>query len=84
MYNHEVFSQYNLDSCVFSILILQEMKASDNPSLDKLSLDPTVVCTGYKKNRFFVFTRREPDQDNRYKRLIKVQNSLLSIIFNSR
>jgi len=42
------------------------MRASDNPSLDKLSCDPAVVCTGYKKNRFYLFSRREPDQDNRY------------------
>jgi len=43
--------------------ITMEMRASDNPSLEKLSTDPTVVCTGFKKNRFYLFSRREPDQD---------------------
>ncbi|XP_077981047.1 peptidylprolyl isomerase domain and WD repeat-containing protein 1-like [Glandiceps talaboti] len=38
-----------------------EMKASDNPSLQNISLDPTLFCTGFKKNRFFMFTRRGPE-----------------------
>ena len=48
------------------------MKASDNPSLDKITSDPTLICTGYKKNRFYIFTRREPDQENRYSFLFRV------------
>ncbi|XP_071952019.1 peptidylprolyl isomerase domain and WD repeat-containing protein 1-like [Antedon mediterranea] len=39
-----------------------EMKASDNPALLGLELDPTLFCTGFKKNRFFIFSRREPDE----------------------
>ena len=53
------------------------MKASDNPSLDKLSCDPTVVCTGYKKNRFYLFSRREPDQDNRYDEIYYIYDTKL-------
>lgn len=44
--------------------LTMEMRASDNPSLEKISADPTLVCTGYKKNRFYLFSRREPDQEN--------------------
>lgn len=40
-----------------------EMKASTNPSLDNIGSDPTLISTGYKKNRFYVFTRRETDQE---------------------
>jgi len=40
-----------------------EMRASDNPSLDNIVSDPTLVCTGYKKNRFYLFTHRDTDQD---------------------
>ena len=40
-----------------------EMKASTNPSLDNITCDPTLVCAGYKKNRFYLFSRRETDQD---------------------
>ncbi|XP_057298776.1 peptidylprolyl isomerase domain and WD repeat-containing protein 1-like [Hydractinia symbiolongicarpus] len=45
-----------------SAAITIEMKASANPSLDKITSDPTLVCTGFKKNRFYLFTKREPDQ----------------------
>ncbi|XP_033120837.1 peptidylprolyl isomerase domain and WD repeat-containing protein 1-like [Anneissia japonica] len=38
-----------------------EMKASDNPALQGMDVDPTLFCTGFKKNRFFLFSRREPD-----------------------
>lgn len=37
------------------------MKASDNPTLESVVPDPTLFCTAFKKNRFYVFTRREPD-----------------------
>nr|XP_002736396.1 PREDICTED: peptidylprolyl isomerase domain and WD repeat-containing protein 1-like [Saccoglossus kowalevskii] len=37
-----------------------EMKASDNPALQNVFTDPTLFCTAFKKNRFFMFTRREP------------------------
>ncbi|KAF5291755.1 hypothetical protein FQA39_LY14243 [Lamprigera yunnana] len=38
-----------------------EMEGSDNPTLESIQPDPTVICTGYKKSRFYLFTRREPD-----------------------
>lgn len=37
-----------------------EMKASENPMLDSVQPDPTLFCTAFKKNRFYLFTRREP------------------------
>ena len=34
--------------------------ASDNPILQTTSLDPILFSTAYKKNRFYMFSRREP------------------------
>lgn len=37
------------------------MAASANPILaDKAMRDPTLFCTGYKRPRFYMFTRAEP------------------------
>lgn len=38
-----------------------ETEASDNPVLDAMREDPTLFCTAYKKNRFYMFTAREPE-----------------------
>ncbi|KAA8584309.1 hypothetical protein FQN60_008094 [Etheostoma spectabile] len=38
-----------------------EMKACDNPALDNVEPDPTIFCTAFKKNRFYMFTKREPE-----------------------
>jgi peptidylprolyl isomerase domain and WD repeat-containing protein 1 len=27
----------------------------------KEELDPTIICTAYKRNRFYLFSRREPE-----------------------
>jgi len=35
-----------------------EMEASDNPAFTDMGTDPTLVATGYKKNRFYLFTDR--------------------------
>lgn len=35
-------------------------EASDNPILQTTSLDPILFCTAFKKNRFYLFSRREP------------------------
>lgn len=37
-----------------------ELEGSDNPTLESLQADPTLICTAYKKSRFFLFSRREP------------------------
>ncbi|OSX59926.1 hypothetical protein POSPLADRAFT_1149201 [Postia placenta MAD-698-R-SB12] len=38
--------------------------ASANPLLaEKAVRDPTLVCTGYKRQRFYMFTRSEPEDD---------------------
>lgn len=40
----------------------QAMVASANPLLaDKTVRDPTLFCTGYKRQRFYMFTRSEPE-----------------------
>lgn len=31
-----------------------EMKASDNPALENVEPDPTIFCTAFKKNRFYL------------------------------
>uniref|UniRef100_A0A1B6LLZ5 peptidylprolyl isomerase n=1 Tax=Graphocephala atropunctata TaxID=36148 RepID=A0A1B6LLZ5_9HEMI len=38
-----------------------ELEASENPTLDSLTPDPAIFCTAFKKNRFYIFTRREPE-----------------------
>ena len=38
------------------------MAASENPTLkDAETTDPTIFCTAYKKNRFYLFTDRDPN-----------------------
>ena len=40
-----------------------EMAASKNPNLEAAGhSDPTLFCTGFRKNRFYMFTKREPDE----------------------
>ncbi|KAJ7935674.1 hypothetical protein B0H13DRAFT_1949159 [Mycena leptocephala] len=42
------------------------MAASANPILaNKGARDPTLFCTGYKKQRFYLFTRSEPEDRDR-------------------
>lgn len=38
------------------------MEASENPTLESVAPDPTIVCSAYKKNRFYLFSRREPEE----------------------
>lgn len=42
-------------------ILSMEMKASNNPALQVIKYDPTIFCTAYKKNRFYLFTKREPE-----------------------
>jgi peptidylprolyl isomerase domain and WD repeat-containing protein 1 len=44
-----------------SAAITVEMEASENPTLEMNRSDPTLFCTAHKKNRFYMFTRREPE-----------------------
>ena len=37
--------------------VTMEMEASDNPTLESSAPDPTLFCTGFKKNRFYLFSR---------------------------
>jgi peptidylprolyl isomerase domain and WD repeat-containing protein 1 len=55
---------YRNTSCilVFINMYRQAMAASDNPLMKESEIaDPTLFCTAYKRNRFFMFTRREHD-----------------------
>ena len=38
--------------------------AVNNPNMNVDHKDPTMFCTAYKKNRFYLFSVREPDQTN--------------------
>ncbi|XP_017774692.1 PREDICTED: peptidylprolyl isomerase domain and WD repeat-containing protein 1 [Nicrophorus vespilloides] len=38
-----------------------QIEAANNPILEAIKPDPTLICTAYKKSRFYIFTRREPD-----------------------
>ncbi|CAD7077732.1 unnamed protein product [Hermetia illucens] len=40
--------------------ITLEHEASENPTLQSVSSDPTVFCTAYKKQRFYLYSRRLP------------------------
>ena len=42
-------------------LYFQEMEASENPSLQTGGPDPMLFCTASKKNRFYIFSTRQPD-----------------------
>eukprot|EP01135_Chromosphaera_perkinsii_P007537 Nk52_evm21s913 gene=Nk52_evmTU21s913 len=45
------------------ITLSLEMQASSNPLLEsKKEEDPLLLCCGLKKNRFFIFTTREPGE----------------------
>jgi len=37
-----------------------EMEVADNPALRASDTDPVLFCSSFKKNRFFLFTQREP------------------------
>eukprot|EP00039_Didymoeca_costata_P005214 m.79570 g.79570 ORF g.79570 m.79570 type:complete len:638 (-) comp12718_c0_seq2:600-2513(-) len=39
-----------------------EYEAADNPGLHNKSADPTFFCTAAKKSRFYMFTKREPEE----------------------
>ncbi|CAG2209963.1 PPWD1 [Mytilus edulis] len=38
-----------------------ETAASDNPTLQNVFFDPLLFCTAFKKNRFYIYSRREPE-----------------------
>ncbi|KAI8127393.1 peptidylprolyl isomerase domain and WD repeat-containing protein 1 isoform X2 [Lucilia cuprina] len=40
--------------------ITLEQEASENPALQNLANDPTLFCTAYKKQRFYMYSRRLP------------------------
>ena len=54
-----MFLYLNADTISKSTGTSVEMQASDNPILNADLNDPMLFCTGYKKNRFYIFTRRD-------------------------
>jgi peptidylprolyl isomerase domain and WD repeat-containing protein 1 len=42
-----------------------EMEVSDNPSLRRDTSDPSLFCAAYRKNRFYIFSRREPEDSKK-------------------
>ncbi|XP_027205609.2 peptidylprolyl isomerase domain and WD repeat-containing protein 1 [Dermatophagoides pteronyssinus] len=43
-------------------ILTPEMITANNPTLEQSShSDPTIFSTGFRKNRFYLFTKREPD-----------------------
>lgn len=45
----------------FTAATTAELEAAENPTIDCILPDPTLFCTAYKKNRFYLFTKREAD-----------------------
>ncbi|RHZ65105.1 hypothetical protein Glove_319g14 [Diversispora epigaea] len=49
-------------------MITMALAASENPLMkESESRDPTLFCTAFKRNRFFMFTTREPDAHESHK-----------------
>lgn len=47
---------------VISSDLSQAMATSANPILaERETRDPTLICTAYKRQRFYLFTRSEPE-----------------------
>lgn len=42
-----------------------ETAASDNPALQSVFFDPLLFTTAFKKNRFYIYSRREPEDTKR-------------------
>uniref|UniRef100_A0AC35ESC5 PPIase cyclophilin-type domain-containing protein n=1 Tax=Panagrolaimus sp. PS1159 TaxID=55785 RepID=A0AC35ESC5_9BILA len=40
--------------------VTAEIEASDNPALRKFDVDPMIIASAYRKNRFYIFTNAEP------------------------
>jgi hypothetical protein len=63
LFDFPLFASFFLSyRCVLVYMILKAMASSDNSSLkDSEATDPTLFCTAYKRNRFYIFSKREPD-----------------------
>lgn len=55
-----------------------EMKASENPVLQNVQADPTIVCTSFKKNRFYMVC--DSLSDGNY---IRVFSALLGVFLET-
>lgn len=57
--------QHIPDAKVVKTMMTPDLAASNNPLLEGSGqADPTLFCTGYRKNRFYMFTKREPDDSS--------------------
>ncbi|KAL9951874.1 hypothetical protein ACROYT_G044613 [Oculina patagonica] len=59
------------------VAVTMEMEASENPSLQTTGPDPMLFCTASKKNRFYVFSTRQPDLSYKQSMKKKDANSVL-------
>lgn len=55
-----------------------EMKASENPVLQNVQADPTIVCTSFKKNRFYMVCGSLSDGN-----YIRVLSALLEVFLET-
>lgn len=39
-----------------------DAKTGENPHLDQLKMDPNLFCSSFKKNRFYIFSRHDPEE----------------------
>ena len=51
----------NSDISTNKATISVEMAAANNPNLEQTILDPSLFTNAYKRNRFYIFTRRDPE-----------------------
>lgn len=40
---------------------MRNPSGSSNAQGERKSTDPTIYCTAFRKNRFYIFSRRQPD-----------------------
>lgn len=52
----------NLNTSTSKASISVEMAAANNPNLEQTISDPTLFTNAYKRNRFYIFTRRDPEE----------------------
>lgn len=69
----------------YGAVITPEMLASDNPTIARdHEVDPTIFCTGFRKNRFYLFTKREPDDSSMAQAEEGVLTGLERDVFNEK
>lgn len=69
----------------YGAVVTPEMLASENPNIARDNeVDPTAFCTGFRKNRFYLFTKREPDDSSMAQAEEGVLTGLERDVFNEK